>query len=385
VKTPASRLTLQTYHGRAGLSDISAQWARVLSGIAHPEFFQRYEWYEALLDAWPSVASQTFFEVAYRDGEVIGICPLQLTSARVQGIPVRTFSPPDPNDVAYPDLICSAADRRELFEALLAHLRNRRDPSWDLLSLPKCFSDESAIAALTAGGSVFAHTRGVCYYFPTDQGLEAINARVSSGLRKHLRWCRRQLNAAGTVEFVVSRSPQSLPDLLQQFLALEASGWKGAHGEGTAISLDQALVQFYTDLLHRFGASGECEINLLRLNGHNIAGQFCLVSGGTWNHLKIAYDEEFDKYSPGAVLLEEVFGRLCADERVHTANFLTGADWAKRWHAWEQGVYRIVAANHTVAGYLALQQIRMRRLVRDRVLPLVTQSAAGKLLARIRK
>ena len=367
----AVTLTFRMVRGLDGYLQIRNEWMQVLNRIERPEFFHQYAWYGALLEAWPAVAAEMFFIIAYRGGVAIAVCPLQLTQSRMHGMRLRTLAPPDPNDVAYPDFICDRADYGELFPALIDHLRSQREISWDVLTLPRIFASDATAHTLASMNGVFAHERGVCYYYRVDQGKEAIAARMSNGLRKHLRWCRRQLEALGKVEFVCSRDPQLLVDLLDEFLSLEASGWKGASGEATAIKLDPSLLQFYSGLLARFANSGQCEINLLRLNDRAVAGKFCLISGGTWYQLKIAYDEAFDKYSPGSVLLEEVMGRLCKDESIQIASFLTGASWAERWHALEVGVYRVVAPNHTLAGRIALQKIKLRRVVRERLVPFV--------------
>src|SRR6185503_4060861 len=115
---------------------------------------------------------------------------------------------------------------------------------------------------------------------------ESFYAGMSGGQRRHLRKCRKTLEQLGEVEFVCTRDPARLPDYFDQFLSLEASGWKGAQGEGTAIKLDPTLVCFYSNLLTAFSASGNCEINLLRVDGRNVAGDFALLANGTWYQLK---------------------------------------------------------------------------------------------------
>jgi hypothetical protein len=275
------------------------------------------------------------------------------------------LAPPDPNAVAYPDFVYARTPATSsLLPSLLSWLRSSSDIEWDVLSLPKMLSDpEAGAPPAVSDPRFFRHSRGVCYYFKCDEGIAAIQARISSGLRKHMRWCRRQLNGMGKMEVVSSRDPAELPHLFEEFLELEASGWKSKGG--TAIRQHPDVVQFYSRLMSRFSAARACEINLQRLGGRNIAGQFCLISGGTWYHLKIAYDEEFHRFSPGFLLFEDL------DETIHTANFLTGAEWGDRWHPLQLEVSRVIAPNHTLPGIITLRELKARRFMRTRVIPLV--------------
>jgi CelD/BcsL family acetyltransferase involved in cellulose biosynthesis len=375
VVTPASQgWTFALFRGRAGLRVIAAEWARVLGTLEHPHFFQEYDWFDLILETWPADAENVFFIVASVGGTPMAICPLQTSRTRALGMPVRMLEPPDPNAISYPDFVFARTPATAtLLPSLLNWLRSNSEIGWDILTIPKMLSapDESDLADLAPDPPFFRHSRGVCYYFRCDQGIAAIQGRVSGQLRQQWRRRRRQLLGMGTMESVSSRDPAELPRLFEEFLELEASGWKGRAGEGTAIQLDPDLVRFYSGMMSRFAASGGCEINLLRLNGRNIAGQFCLISAGTWYHLKIAYDEEFHKYSPGSILLEDVLARLCLDEGVHTASLLTGAEWADRWHPWYLGVSRVIGRNHTLGGRLALQEVKARRFVRNRLIPFV--------------
>jgi CelD/BcsL family acetyltransferase involved in cellulose biosynthesis len=287
------------------------------------------------------------------------------------GLPIRVLSPPDPHAVSYPDFVYARDAHPELLTSIIEELRATDQIRWDLLILPKCF-DTAAVApmsdAVAAADGLFRYRWAGCFYFPCDQGREVLYDRMSGQQRKHLRKCRTRLSQLGDMEFIWTRDPAVLPDLFDQFLSLEASGWKGAKGEGTAIKLDATLVRFYSDLMASFGDRGACEINLLRVGGRNVAGDFALLTNGTWNQLKMAYDEEFQKHSPGYLLLEGIFNRLSDDPDIHTANILTGAEWAARLHGLELGVWRIVARSNTVRGYLAFHEARLRRFLKHRVL-----------------
>ncbi|HEY0808683.1 MAG TPA: hypothetical protein VGD49_00925, partial [Longimicrobiales bacterium] len=141
-------LTFRMVRGLDGYLQIRNEWMQVLNRIERPEFFHQYAWYGALLEAWPAVAAEMFFIIAYRGDVAIAVCPLQLTQSRMHGMRLRTLAPPDPNDVAYPDFICDRADYGELFPALIDHLRSQRDISWDVLTLPRIFASDATAHTL---------------------------------------------------------------------------------------------------------------------------------------------------------------------------------------------------------------------------------------------
>jgi hypothetical protein len=376
ARTTSSQLTFRVFRGLAGLREVADVWSQVLASIEQPELFYQYEWFEVALTTWPDHAANTYFVVAYRDLTPIAICPLQASTTRIAGLPIRELSPPDPHAVSYSDFVCARDQHPDLLPALINELRRTRQIRWDLLILPKCF--HTAAVAPTSDQllkvpGVLRHKRDVCFYFPCDAGMEANYARMSRGQRQHLRKCRKQLGELGNVEFLWTRDPALLPDFFEQFIALEASGWKGPRGEGTAIKCHPTLVRFYAGLLAAFAEAGNCEINLMRVGGRNVAGDFALLSDGTWNQLKMAYDEEFKKQSPGYVLLDGMFSRLCGDPGVQSANILTGADWAARLRGLELDVWRIVARNRTIRGNLAFQVTRLRRFAHDSLVPFVTR------------
>jgi CelD/BcsL family acetyltransferase involved in cellulose biosynthesis len=363
-------LTFRVFRGLEGLREIADAWQRVLESIERPELFHRFEWYEVALKTWPAAAERTYFVVAYRDRLPVAVCPLEVLETRQSGLPVRALTTPDPHALSYSDFVCAGDLHPDLVTSLLEELRTSNEIHWDLLILPKCFQTAAVAPAserLAKASGVVRYRWDVCFYFPCDQGAGAFYERMSGGQRRHLKKSRRTLGQHGAIELVSTRDPALLPDYLDQFLSLEASGWKGA--QGTAIKQDPTLVRFYASLVAEFGRSGDCEINLLRVDGHNVAGDFALLAGGTWNQLKMAYDEEFGRHSPGYLLLEGIFGRLCDDARVHTANILTGAEWAARLYGLELEVWRIVARNRALKSTLVFQTMKLSRLARERASP----------------
>jgi hypothetical protein len=155
---------------------------------------------------------------------------------------------------------------------------------------------------------------------------------------------------------------------------VESSGWKGRSGEGTAIALHPELERYYRRLLGAFGARGECELSVLRLNGRCIAVQFCVTIGDVWYLLKIGYDEQYAKYSPGSLLQEDVLIRLCADPAIRLANLASDASWHLNWNPGTLGMssYYLAAPGALARPAIFLVRLRMRlgrdaRRLRERI------------------
>ena len=359
-----SNLTFRTFRGLAGLRLIAEMWHRILGSIESPEFFHQYAWYEEALTTTPAIAENTHF-IVVEDGKTpLAICPLQLSRTRTLRMPVRVLSTIDPHSVSYSDFVCARG--LNVLPHVIEELRKSKHISWDLLVLPKCLHTAAVDPAsdqLADIPGLFRHAWDVCYYISCDDGMEACYDRMSSKMRYQLRKGRKQLAQAGKLEFLSTRDPALLPGYLEEFLTLEASGWKGM--EGTAIKCSPDLIRFYKRVVDAFGKSRQCEINLMQVSGRNIAGDLALLSDGKWNQLKTAYDEEHGKTSPGYVMLDGIFTRLCDDANVHTASILTGAEWAARLGARELTVWRVVARNATMRGSISLQEVKLRHFVHN--------------------
>ena len=131
--------------------------------------------------------------------------------------------------------------------------------------------------------------------------------------RKELKRVRSRLMEQGQVEFQ-SLDSNTRPDtFIDDFLRLEASGWKAQTGTALAQSkpLERALRQGLT-ALH---AAKSLRFWRIVKEGKAIAALFAIVENGQATLGKIAYDESHAKYSPGVLLILEA-----------TEHFFTSAD-----------------------------------------------------------
>ena len=166
----------------------------------------------------------------------------------------------------------------------------------------------------------------------TTQTFAALASGLSKNLRASLQKSRKRLGTDGAWRVVVTGGggPEAA-QAFATFLQLEASGWKGSGGTGSAVALDPRLAAFYRRLLEAGRPDLRGEIAVLEAAGRPAAAQFAMVDGQCRHVLKIAYDESLARYSPGQVLLEEMLKRACADPALSVTSLVSDMPWHQAW------------------------------------------------------
>ncbi len=227
------------------------------------------------------------------------------------------------------------ADRVEEASAALAGWAAGRHPWWTLLRIDAVPADSVAVDAFTRALDARGFAVGVRRsesppYIPLDGGRDAVFGRLRAKWRSNLRNRERRFSALGQVEHrMVRGGTESLDLLLDDCLALEASGWKGE--ARSAIASSPATDRFYRRLAADAANDGTLALHTLRLNGRLAAFQLDLEWAGVEYVLKIGYEPELSSYSPGSLLLRRVID--LALERNLRAIDLLGDDmpWKREW------------------------------------------------------
>jgi len=134
--------------------------------------------------------------------------------------------------------------------------------------------------------------------------LDEVWTRRSSkkALRDLLRRQRR-LEEQGSVTFTFASTPSEVRRATEEFLVLEASGWKANRG---AFLSDPSLTTFVRSAARLLARDGKCRIARLALGDRPLAMGVLLESNGRSFFWKIAFDEEFRAQAPGIHLLREL-------------------------------------------------------------------------------
>ncbi len=150
----------------------------------------------------------------------------------------------------------------------------------------------------------------------TDLPPEAYwEASVRAKKRKELRrqWARLAETGALTTDHLPAGG-DPMP-WIAEFLALEASGWKG--GNGSALASNGDTHGFFTTAMRDGHAKGQVLMTALRIDGRAIALLITLVSGGAGFSFKTAFDESYARFSPGVLLQRESLGLLSSHALSH--------------------------------------------------------------------
>jgi CelD/BcsL family acetyltransferase involved in cellulose biosynthesis len=122
---------------------------------------------------------------------------------------------------------------------------------------------------------------------------------LSAKKKKELRRQFRRLGELGSLTFE-SASGLQIRDAIEQFMALEATGWKGR--AGTAFVQDPGRAAFLRAAVRALAASERVSVETMLLDGKPVACGLLAWSGGQGYFWKVTHDEAHAAYSPGVQL-----------------------------------------------------------------------------------
>ncbi|MFD2236718.1 GNAT family N-acetyltransferase [Aureimonas populi] len=148
----------------------------------------------------------------------------------------------------------------------------------------------------------------------TGNPEDFLKGALSGRRRREMARQRRLTERRGTIAFDIARSGAEVAPALEEFLSLEASGWKGR--ERSALLSDRYRAAFARESINGLAARGAVRIFTLRVDARPVASVVALVMDGEAVLWKMAYDEAFSSVSPGFHLIARASQALIADPAV---------------------------------------------------------------------
>lgn len=319
-KTLAPAATGVTVELAAGarLAEIEADWPDLIARADAPNIFMNPKLVRYAGDSYPGKRCVALLAWQGDAGRrrLVGVWAFSIGRAPQSILPQKVLSaPPTPHGF----LATPVIDRENLdatLEAMLDHIAGDE-------SLPKIV----ALDAMGTGGATMAALTRVlaarggasCILRQASRpklaseldGKRYMEKALSSSSRKKLRQHRRRLGEKGALETRIVTEPDAVCAALEDFLKLEASGWKGR--QHTALLSDAADAAFARAIIAGLAPRGDACIHALTLDGRPVSMQIVLRAGPAAFTWKTAYDEALHEFSPGMLLLEDYTAAFLAD------------------------------------------------------------------------
>jgi CelD/BcsL family acetyltransferase involved in cellulose biosynthesis len=348
------------------LTSIAAkQWLELSERASEPNGYYLPGW-ELAVNAFAPGRTDASALAAWNGDRLTGLMPL-VSMWRAYKIPLPALVSAHP----YGTLCTPPLDRAMATEAAAQLLQQARDAGARALMLRDMPLDGAVMNVFTEvlrrdgmQPRILQSNLRACLDATRDAD-ELLHEALGSKKLKELRRQRHRLADLGAMHFDVARSPDEVSAAIKTFLALEASGWKGARG--TALAQNDGDADFIRHATSALAANGQCEIVTLRAGDVPVAAGIVLRHQDRAFFFKIGVDERFAKFSPGVQLTLDLTRHLCADPAIASADSTASPD-----HPMINPIWR---------GRFAIGDVLIPLRARDPVVPIVLGAMKLRLFA----
>jgi CelD/BcsL family acetyltransferase involved in cellulose biosynthesis len=269
----------------------------------------------------------------------------------------------------------------ECFAALFRWLRSGEGAS--LLQLDYLAADGpvqlALIDALNAAGLhgivPESHTRPLMV---ADRDAESyMRSALSRSLRKKMARNERRLEERGALEHRALRGHDDIERWIDEFLRIEASGWKGR--QGSALACTEANARFARDVFRSAFERGRLLMLGLDLDRRPIARMCGFVAAEGSFAFKSAYDEAFASHAPGILIQFDWIRHIHEMPHVRWSDSYTapGNDMIGRLWKGGRAIQRLVIGAD-LRGELVVAALSLHRRLRKTIAALTTAESGNR-------
>lgn len=181
--------------------------------------------------------------------------------------------------------------------------------------------------------------------------FEAYEASLSASHRRNCRAGVKAFDKLGGLNLTVcdTQDPAAVDAFVLRAFEVENRSWKGP--AGTSVLTSPGMLEYYQGEARIAAELGHLDLALLELPDRPVASAYSFKGKGTTFEVKLGYDEEFKRFSPGHLLLRHKLQRLFADPQAVMLDehgpLLT---WITNWTKRSYSVGRLVATQPHLLG-----------------------------------
>jgi CelD/BcsL family acetyltransferase involved in cellulose biosynthesis len=286
---PEAGLQIETVSSESEFAQLAGAWDELVHAMPRPSPFLLHSW---LLEWWRHYGGEAELavQVAFRGSHLVGAIPLCIR--RRAGLRVSEFV--GGSGAILADLLVAPGEEEHAVSGLVERVASSRHDFANLYGLP----GSSRLVAAFPSDALRLVERLEAPVLDLDAGWDAVyRAKMSSKARSERRRRRRRLEALGTVEASVARTPEELDRALGAAFRLHALRWQGRRDASGFITLIGR--RFHRAALLRLADEDVARILTLRVDGRAIAFALYLQLAQRAYGVTMAFDPAFARFGPG--------------------------------------------------------------------------------------
>ena len=309
--------------GRAGIDECSTVWNKLAHTEPSPPTADA-TWMRCFWDAFGRTDNGLVLHSLYRGDTLAAVLPLERT-----GRMVRTWSSVTNAHTPFSAFAMNGSIPEVAGHAVEHLLESAGRIDIEKLHVHGAFGGALVEAARSRGHAVEQSERDgdalVELFGPWEDFRRSLSKNLERGTARKLR----QLERMGSLEYGAVTSQAELEPILQECFKLEAKGWKGVRGSPMRSRSD--TYRFYMSLARASAAAGRFALYYLRHNGALLAFEYCLRAQRRIDMLKLSYDPDWSKQSPGNVLRYLIFREEIDKGQISTYHMGPPSEWKLHW------------------------------------------------------
>jgi hypothetical protein len=198
---------------------------------------------------------------------------------------------------------------------------------------------------------------------PREDGEAYLRQALAGAKRKELRRLERRLSENGGLRYEVLEAGAPADSWIEAFLALEARGWKGRGG--SALACTEQGRRFFRAVAAGAAQCRRLMMLSLAVGERRVAMKCNLLAQDGAFAFKIAYDEDYARFSPGTLLelenIRELHRRPALrwmDSCAEADHFMANRLWLER-----RAIVSVLSATARTSGGLVVSSLPLLRRV----------------------
>lgn len=313
-----------------GFGTINSQWNECVRFGVKDRFFLRHEWFENYINEVRNY-QELLVVGLYINEEIKGYFPGCIKKQHVHRLPFRSLSFISNYYSPYCAPVVKIDAGSDLHSTYLDLIQGviENNNRWDIImleDLPDEHGEYSNMkcALQEAGLSLVDYDTSYNWYLKC-KGMGYEDFLASRGRRRRETWRRkrRKLETRDDITVEIVKTPgESLEMAIRDYYAIYAGSWK----------IPEPFPNFHKKFMRIAAENGWLRLGVIRIDSIPVAAQLWIVYNGVASIVKLAYDENYKKLSPGTVLTLVLMEHVLNDEEVEEVDFLSGNDpYKKDW------------------------------------------------------